>query len=61
MLKTAPSRETIEAEATHLMKSCDDNSDGRLSVDEIVSHYDDFVGSEATNFGDNLHSVRDEL
>lgn len=55
------SREMAESEANHLIESSDDNSDGKLSVDEIVNHHDIFVGSEATDFGDRLNKIHDEL
>jgi len=48
-------------EAEHLILSSDDDGDGKLSVAEIVSHHDIFVGSEATDYGERLNSVRDEL
>lgn len=52
-----------ESEANHLIVSSDDNQDGKLSVDEIVDHHDIFVGSEATDFGQQLENSRifDEL
>lgn len=52
----------MEQEVDHLIETCDDDNDGRLSVDEIVSHYTTFVSSEATNFGDTLYETEhDEL
>ena len=56
-------REMAETEANHLISASDDNNDGKLSVDEIVEHNDVFVGSEATDFGQNLENMRfsDEL
>ena len=48
-----------EQEAEHLLLSCDDDGDEKLSVDEIVHHHDIFVGSEATDFGEKLK--KDEL
>lgn len=50
-----------EQEAEHLILSSDDNGDGKLSVDEIIGHHDIFVGSEATDYGERLNSIRDEL
>ncbi|KAK6044818.1 hypothetical protein COOONC_17677 [Cooperia oncophora] len=35
-----------EAEARHL--------DGKLSPEEIIAHYDTFVGSQATDYGEQL-------
>ncbi|XP_062592134.1 calumenin-B-like isoform X1 [Saccostrea cucullata] len=42
------------AEALHLVNACDDDKDGKLSKDEILEHYDLFVGSQATDFGEAL-------
>ncbi|XP_054153313.1 reticulocalbin-2-like [Oppia nitens] len=55
--------EMSESEANHLISLSDDNRDERLSIDEIVDHHDVFVGSEVTDFGQNLENVRlsDEL
>jgi Ca2+-binding EF-hand superfamily protein len=44
-----------EAEANHLTHLADDDKDGKLSKDEILNHYDVFVGSQATDYGDQLH------
>lgn len=44
-----------------MILSSDDNKDGKLSVEEVVSHHDIFVGSEATDYGERLNHVRDEL
>lgn len=56
-------REMAESEANHLISESDDNRDGLLSVEEVVAHHDIFVGSEATDFGQNLENLRlsDEL
>lgn len=43
-----------EAEANHLIYMADDNKDGQLSKDEILAHYDVFVGSQATDYGEQL-------
>lgn len=60
-----PSNEQVaEAEVEHLFASADDDHDDRLSYLEITDKYDIFVGSEATDYGDLLHSVHhfdDEL
>ncbi|VDN12317.1 unnamed protein product [Dibothriocephalus latus] len=44
----------IDSEAKHLIAEADDDKDGKLSKSEIVSHYDLFVGSQATDFGQAL-------
>jgi len=54
-------RASAETEANHLITSCDEDDDGRLSVDEIVNNHDVFVGSEATDFGERLNQMHDEL
>lgn len=54
-----PSNEEVASdEVDHLFAAADDNHDDRLSYQEIIDHYDTFVGSEATDYGDQLH---DEL
>lgn len=47
-------------ESKHLFEVADKNKDGKLSVDEIVDEHRTFVGSEATNFGEDLHFVGHE-
>lgn len=57
-------RESAENEADHLIDSSDIDKDGKLTFEEIVDHYDIFVGSEATDFGEQLHNYHkysDEL
>lgn len=57
-------RESAENEADHLIESSDANKDHKLSLGEIVEHYDIFVGSEATDFGEQLQNFEkfsDEL
>lgn len=29
--------------------------DGKLSLKEVLDHYDTFVGSQATDYGEQLH------
>ncbi len=50
-------------EAVHLISTSDDDHDGKLSIQEILDHHDTFVGSEATDFGQQLENLRfqDEL
>jgi len=43
-----------DAEAKHLIHMADDNKDGTLSKEEILAHYDVFVGSQATDYGEQL-------
>lgn len=43
-----------EAEARHLVGIADANHDGKLSKEEIIEHYDTFVGSQATDYGEQL-------
>ncbi|KAI6241270.1 hypothetical protein M3Y99_00351900 [Aphelenchoides fujianensis] len=53
-------RHTAVEEAEHLISASDENKDKKLSIDEIVDAYTIFVGSEATNYGEQLSSVRHE-
>ncbi|KAL3115537.1 hypothetical protein niasHT_018170 [Heterodera trifolii] len=54
--------QTAKQEAEHLTESADTDKDGKLSIDEVVEAYKTFVGSEATNYGEHLTSIRhDEL
>lgn len=43
-----------EAEARHLIYESDADADQKLTKDEILSKYDLFVGSQATDFGEAL-------
>jgi len=43
-----------EAEAHHLIHMADDDKDDKLSKEEILNHYDIFVGSQATDYGEQL-------
>jgi len=43
-----------EAEAKHLLHLADDNKDMKLGKDEILAHYDAFVGSQVTDYGEQL-------
>jgi Ca2+-binding EF-hand superfamily protein len=43
-----------DAEAKHLVGIADDDKDGKLSPEEIITHYDTFVGSQATDYGEQL-------
>ena len=43
-----------EAEAKHLIYQADDDKDGELSKEEILTHHDKFVGSQVTDWGDAL-------
>ena len=44
-------------EAKHLIDGSDENADGSLSLDEILLHYDLFVGSKATDHGETLRKM----
>ena len=52
-----------ELDSTCVFCSADDDHDEKLTIDEIVSKHDVFVGSEATDYGDHLHRAKiiDEL
>ncbi|CAH0557689.1 unnamed protein product [Brassicogethes aeneus] len=60
-----PSNDEIaDEEVDHLFVSSDDDHDDLLSFEEILEHYEVFVGSEATDYGDHLHNIhnfKDEL
>lgn len=43
-----------DAEAKHLIGIADDDKDGKLSSEEVIAHYDTFVGSQATDYGEQL-------
>ena len=45
-------------ETAHLMDGTDENADGYLSVDEIILHWNLFVGSLATDHGKTLKKVK---
>uniref|UniRef100_A0A914W1Y2 Reticulocalbin-3 n=1 Tax=Plectus sambesii TaxID=2011161 RepID=A0A914W1Y2_9BILA len=53
--------QTSVEEMEHLFNQADNDKDGRLSYDEITDEYRLFVGSEATNYGEHLDTMRDEL
>ena len=48
------SNEIASEEAEHLISACDDNKDGKLTLNEIVNNYDIFLESEITEYGDKL-------
>lgn len=51
----------VTAEAKHLINQADSDRDGELTIDEIIHSHDVFVGSQATDFGSQLHKPHDEL
>jgi len=53
--------DVAKEEVEHLVQTCDENADGHLSIEEIVKKEDEFLSSSATDYGRNLHFVRDEL
>ena len=53
-----PKRGESREEADHLMESTDEDANGFLSVDEIVLHFDLFVGSRATDHGETLKRMK---
>ena len=53
-----PSRGESREETLHLMDGTDENADGFLSTDEIILHFDLFVGSKATDHGETLKRMR---
>ncbi|RWS30199.1 calumenin-like protein [Leptotrombidium deliense] len=55
-----PDYDHSEAEAKHLIHESDTDRDEKLTLEEIISNYDGFVGSQATDFGEALMK-HDEL
>ena len=54
--------EIANDEADHLIAACDEDKDGRLTLDEIVKNYEVFLESELTDHGDRLKELHhDEL
>lgn len=53
-----PERNDSHDETAHLIDGTDENADGFLSVDEILLHWNLFVGSQATDHGRTLRKVR---
>ena len=45
-------------EAMHLIDGSDENADGSLSVDEMLLHWDLFVGSKVTDHGQTLRQMK---
>ncbi|XP_077144194.1 reticulocalbin-1 isoform X1 [Ranitomeya variabilis] len=50
-----------QAEARHLIYESDVNKDKMLTKDEIIQNWNMFVGSQATNYGEDLTRNHDEL
>ncbi|XP_028929106.1 reticulocalbin-3 [Ornithorhynchus anatinus] len=48
-------------EANHLLHESDSNKDGQLSKQEVLDNWSMFVGSQATNYGEDLTRKHDEL
>ncbi|XP_073941306.1 reticulocalbin-2-like isoform X2 [Choristoneura fumiferana] len=46
--------EIATEEVEHLFASADDDGDGRLAFEEVLRHHQQFVGSEATDYGNDL-------
>lgn len=56
-----PSSDWAGHEAAHLLHASDRDQDGRLSKEEILGNWEMFVGSQATNYGEDLGRPHDEL
>ncbi|KAH0620851.1 hypothetical protein JD844_021692, partial [Phrynosoma platyrhinos] len=50
-----------QAEARHLVYESDLDKDQRLTKEEILDNWNMFVGSQATNYGEDLTKNHDEL
>ncbi|XP_061829784.1 reticulocalbin-3 isoform X1 [Nerophis lumbriciformis] len=48
-------------EAKHLIHETDNNQDEKMSKKEILANWNMFVGSQATNYGEDLTKRHDEL
>nr|XP_039254292.1 calumenin-B-like [Styela clava] len=46
--------DAVEAETSHLMYEADSDKDEVLTKEEILEHHETFVGSQVTNWGDDL-------
>ncbi len=53
--------DSAREEVDHLMETADADKDGFLTIEEIREHQDDFVSSQATDYGTTLEKMRDEL
>ncbi|NXO05314.1 RCN3 protein, partial [Rhinopomastus cyanomelas] len=56
-----PRSDWAAAEAEHLVLRADGDQDGQLSRGEIMGHWQLFVGSQATSYGEDLQRPHDEL
>ncbi|KAK2506709.1 hypothetical protein MC885_000290 [Smutsia gigantea] len=56
-----PAQDQPLVEANHLLHESDTDKDGRLSKAEILGNWNMFVGSQATNYGEDLTRHHDEL
>ncbi|XP_032942624.1 reticulocalbin-3-like [Catharus ustulatus] len=56
-----PSPDWAGVEAEHLIHHADLDKDGNLSREEILGRWELFVGSRATDYGQDLHRGHDEL
>jgi calumenin len=52
-----PDFDHSEAESKHLIYEADADSDEKLTKEEILNKYDVFVGSQATDFGENFSDL----
>lgn len=52
-----PERGESLDEAKHLIDGSDDDADGSLSIDEIMVHWELFVGSKVTDHGETLRNM----
>ncbi|XP_055567954.1 reticulocalbin-3-like [Falco cherrug] len=56
-----PSPDWAGVEAAHLLHHSDVDKDGQLTKAEILGNWQMFVGSQATNYGQDLERPHDEL
>jgi len=48
-------------ETEHLIDMCDEDKDGKLTIDEILENHEVFLDSDATEYGQQLRFIHDEL
>lgn len=53
--------QNAKEEAEHLINEADLDHDQLLTEKEVLDSYDTFVGSQATDYGQHLHLVHEEL
>ena len=55
------STSTIDEETNHLLRECDTDHDGSCTPDEVVQAYSSFAGSQITDYGSDLETMKEDL